>query len=104
MDFIADGYNAEIDRLRKIAYHSDEMLMDYQNELATVSKVSNVKLKYIINQWYFIEITNKDIQLFESNLASIVDTNNEKFNIVRRNTLKWAQRYNSEFWKKLKVK
>jgi DNA mismatch repair ATPase MutS len=50
MDFIADGYNAEIDRLRKIAYHSDEMLMDYQNELATVSKVSNVKLKYIINQ------------------------------------------------------
>ena len=104
MDFIADGYNAEIDRLRKIAYHSDEMLMDYQNELATVSKVSNVKLKYIINQWYFIEITNKDIQLFESNLASIVDTNNEKFNIVRRNTLKWAQRYNSEFLEKIESK
>lgn len=104
MDFIADGYNAEIDRLRKIAYHSDEMLMDYQNELATVSKVSNVKLKYIINQWYFIEITNKDIQLFESNLASIVDTNDEKFNIVRRNTLKWAQRYNSEFLEKIESK
>ncbi|HPC34871.1 MAG TPA: hypothetical protein PLP73_04325, partial [Candidatus Absconditabacterales bacterium] len=104
MDFIADGYNAEIDRLRKIAYHSDEMLMDYQNELATVSKVSNVKLKYIINQGYFIEITNKDIQLFESNLASIVDTNNEKFNIVRRNTLKGAQRYNSEFLEKIESK
>ncbi len=104
MDFIADGYSAEIDRLRKIAYHSDEMLMDYQNELAKASKVSNVKLKYIINQWYFIEITNKDIQLFESNLASIVNTNNEKFNIVRRNTLKWAQRYNSEFLEKIESK
>ncbi|MCK9467252.1 MAG: DNA mismatch repair protein MutS [Candidatus Absconditabacterales bacterium] len=104
IDFIADGYNKEIDRLRKIAYHSDEMLMDYQNELAKVSKVSNVKLKYIINQGYFIEITNKDIQLFESNLASMLSANNEKFNIVRRNTLKGSQRYNSEFLEQIENK
>ena len=104
IDFISDWFSTEIDRLRKIAYHSDEMLMDYQQELVTVSKVNNVKLKYVINQWYFIEITNKDIQLFESNLAAISSTNSEKFNIVRRNTLKWAQRYSSDFLEQIQNK
>jgi len=37
MDFIADGVDTEIDELRKIAYHSDEMIMDYQQELAKLS-------------------------------------------------------------------
>lgn len=36
IDFIRDGYQAKIDELRKIAYHSDEMLMQYQQELASV--------------------------------------------------------------------
>ncbi len=104
IDFISDWCSSEIDKLRKIAYHSDEMLMGYQQELVTVSKVSNVKLKYVINQWYFIEITNKDIQLFESNLAAISSSNNEKFNVVRRNTLKWAQRYSSDFLEQIQNK
>ncbi len=30
-----EGYNAEIDELRKIAYHSDEILMQYQQELVS---------------------------------------------------------------------
>ena len=34
MDFVRDGYQSEIDELRKIAYHSDELLMQYQQELA----------------------------------------------------------------------
>jgi DNA mismatch repair protein MutS len=50
IDFISDGFSLEIDKLRKIAYHSDEMLMDYQQELVNVSKVNNIKLKYVINQ------------------------------------------------------
>ena len=70
MDFIADWVDNEIDELRKIAYHSDEMILDYQQELAKLSWVVNVKLKYVTNQWYFIEITNKDIETFETNLAS----------------------------------
>ena len=110
INFISDGIDQEIDNLRKIAYNSDEMLMEYQQELVKKSNVTNVKLKYIINQWYFIEITNKDIELFESNLASVSgDWDGAKFDLVRRNTLKWAQRYTSKYldeiqWKILEAK
>jgi DNA mismatch repair ATPase MutS len=37
IDFIRDRYNSHIDDLRKIAYHSDEMLLTYQQELAKVT-------------------------------------------------------------------
>lgn len=50
MDFIRDGYHDKIDALRKIAYHSDELLLQYQKELSELSKVNNVKLKYVMNQ------------------------------------------------------
>jgi DNA mismatch repair protein MutS len=39
INFISDGINQEIDDLRKIAYNSDEMLMEYQQELVKVSNV-----------------------------------------------------------------
>jgi DNA mismatch repair protein MutS len=110
IDFISDWFDENIDNLRKIAYNSDEMLMDYQQELVQKSNVWNVKLKYVINQWYFIEITNKDIDLFESNLASLtLEWWDEKFDLIRRNTLKWSQRYTSKYldqiqWKILEAK
>ncbi|MEI6119329.1 MAG: hypothetical protein WCP92_09380 [bacterium] len=50
IDFIRDGYQSTIDELRKIAYHSDELLMQYQQELANVAGIPNVKVKYILNQ------------------------------------------------------
>lgn len=37
MDFIRDGYNQDIDELRKIAYHSDDLLLQYQQELANIA-------------------------------------------------------------------
>ena len=49
-DFISDGYHSEIDRLRKIAYHSDELLMEYQQFLVQHTGISNIKLKYVMNQ------------------------------------------------------
>jgi len=33
MGYIRDAYNGEIDELRSIAYHSDELLLQYQQEL-----------------------------------------------------------------------
>jgi len=107
IDFIRDGYHAQIDELRKIAYHSDELLMQYQQKLSQITGVSNVKLKYVMNQGYFIEITNKDIETFEKRLQES-DTK-EKFNVIRRNTLKGGQRYVSQYlesiqWKILSAK
>ncbi len=88
INFIKDGYNNHIDELRKTAFHSDKLLLDYQQKLITETWIQNIKIKFIRNQWYFIEITNKDIAQFESTLQD---------NIMRRNTLKWAQRYSSNY-------
>ena len=104
IDFISDWIDSDIDELRKIAYNSDELLMKYQQELVKLSWVANVKLKYVINQWYFIEITNKDVEVFETNLASISSEQKDKFDIIRRNTLKWAQRYTSKYLDKVQGK
>ena len=111
IDFIRDGYQSKIDELRKIAYHSDELLMQYQQELAQTAWITNVKVKYVLNQWYFLEVTNKDVEIFEKSLSKInyewSITNyewwNGKFNVVRRNTLKWGQRYSSPYLENLQV-
>lgn len=50
IDFIRDGYAEQVDELRKIAYHSDELLMQYQQELAQIAGIPNVKVKYVLNQ------------------------------------------------------
>ena len=50
MDYIRDGFDAEVDELRKVAYHSDELLLAYQQELIAHTGVNNVKIKYISNQ------------------------------------------------------
>ncbi len=100
IDFIRDGYQSKIDELRKIAYHSDELLMQYQQELAKVGWIPNVKVKYVLNQWYFLEVTNKDIEKFEAMMNKETD---EKFSLVRRNTLKWGQRYSSPYLENLEV-
>gem|GEM_PF-2424775 len=110
IDYIRDGYNEKIDDLRKIAYHSDELLLQYQQELAQTAGIPNVKVKYVLNQGYFLEVTNKDVETFENKLAEksekdlrnlknnsssnssdISDNSSdfsEKFNIIRKNTLK----------------
>jgi DNA mismatch repair ATPase MutS len=48
--FIADGWNEEVDELRKIAFHSDDLLLQYQQFLVQESGVQNVKLKFVMNQ------------------------------------------------------
>lgn len=50
MNFIRDGVDTEIDRLRKIAFHSDNLLLEYQQLLAEITGISNVKVKFILNQ------------------------------------------------------
>lgn len=36
-EYIADGFSPKVDELRKVAYHSDEILMEYQALLARES-------------------------------------------------------------------
>jgi len=91
-----------VDELRKIAFHSDDLLLQYQQFLVQQSWVQNVKLKFVMNQWYFIELTTKDSVQFEEKLW-IWNWNqeDERLNLYRRNTLKWNQRYSSTYLEKL---
>lgn len=104
INFVRDGYDPSIDDLRTIAFHSDELLLSYQQTLAQITGVHNVKLKFVMNQGYFIEITNKDIELFEQKLAKANGEDKEKLSLMRRNTLKWGQRYTSPYLDELQEK
>ncbi len=91
--YIKDSFDEKVDQLRKIAFHSDELLLDYQKELATRTGISSIRMKYVTNQWYFVEITKKDLKKLE--LA--IDKTDEKFDFTRRQTLKIAERYTTTY-------
>jgi DNA mismatch repair protein MutS len=101
-EFIADAFDPEVDRLRKIAYHSDELLLEYQQFLARATGIHNVKLKFVMNQGYFIEITQRDSKTFEAALIKEtaqqqITGEQDKLALIRRNTLKDNQRYSSPY-------
>lgn len=105
MRYIRDGYDTEVDKYRQIAYHSDDLLLKYQQDIIDYVWGIKVKVKYIKNQWYCLELTPKDVELFES--TSIAD--DKKFDFFRRQTLKTGQRYTTTYlqsleWKILEAK
>ena len=100
IDYINDGYSTEIDELRKIAYHSDSLLLEYQQELVQATWIANVKIKYVSNQWYILEVTPKDMDAFEA--ASV--KGDPKFELIRRQTLKTGQRYTTVYLDELQHK
>jgi len=100
--YIADWRDSQVDELRNTAFHSDDLLMQYQQFLVQKSWIQNVKLKFIMNQWYFIELTTKDSLQFEKELwIWMWEYEDERLNLYRRNTLKGNQRYSSIYLEKL---
>ena len=72
-DFIKDGFSPEIDELRKLVYHSDQLLIDYQQKLTQQLQIP-VKIKYVNNQWYLIEVSkqkSEDSRLWNQNKLAI---------------------------------
>ena len=92
-NFIKHWADEEVDRLRHIAFSSDELLLEYQQDLVQESGVANIKVKFVKNQWYSIEVTPKDIVQFET----IINPDQEKLDFVRTQSLKGGQRYVSTF-------
>lgn len=92
-DFVREGYNDDVDQLKKVAFHSDTLLLEYQQELVQRLGTSALKIRFVKNQWYYIEVTNKDIEKLEA----WSQDGDEKFDLQRRQTLKWAQRYSTTY-------
>lgn len=92
-DFIKIWFDKEVDRLRQVADHSDDLLLKYQQFLSSTSWVTNVKVVFVRNQWYSIQITPKDKELFET----IFDADKKNLDFIRTQSLKGGQRYTSSY-------
>ncbi len=99
-DYIKKGFSQEIDNLREIAYNQDKVLIDYQQELVEKFWL-NIRIKYVNNQWYLIEVSKKDAPTFEKLYANETD---EQFLFARKQTLKIWERYVSSYLKELEDK
>jgi DNA mismatch repair protein MutS len=77
---IADGFDAELDRLRVLTVNSQQWLAEYQAKLVAESTISNLKVSYNKVFGYYIEVT---------------DSHREKIPATwtRRQTVKNAERY-----------
>lgn len=91
--FIVSWFSTEVDSLRAVAFHSDDLLQEYLQDLQTTLRVNTLKIKRIKNQWYFLEVTSKDAQL----LINASDWSDEKHDFVRTQSLKNATRFTTTY-------
>jgi DNA mismatch repair protein MutS len=87
---IADGFDTELDRLRKLSQDSQAWLAEYQAKLSAASGIGTLKVAYNKVFGYYIEVT---------------DTHREKVPVewTRRQTVKNAERYVTEELKKFET-
>jgi DNA mismatch repair protein MutS len=79
-DVIAEGYDAELDELRRIATHTDEFLLELEKRERERSGIPGLKLGFNRVQGFFIEITRKDAERVPKDY-------------IRRQTVKSAERF-----------
>jgi len=77
---IAEGYDAELDELRRISTHTDEFLLELEKRERERSGIPGLKLGFNRVQGFFIEITRKDAERVPKDY-------------IRRQTVKSAERF-----------
>src|SRR5262245_57173978 len=82
-DVIAEGYDADLDELRKIATRTDEFLLELERRERERTGISGLKLGYNRVSGFFIEITRKDAERVPKDY-------------IRRQTVKSAERFITE--------
>jgi DNA mismatch repair ATPase MutS len=84
-------------------------LIDYQQEISQKFQIL-VKIKYVKNQGYLIEVSKKDVKKFEEQMKNFLNSqtfseqDSQKFSFLRKQTLKIAERYVSPYLKQLEEK
>ena len=82
-DVIAEGYDPDLDELRKIATHTDEFLLELERRERERTGIAGLKLGYNRVSGFFIEITRKDAERVPKDY-------------LRRQTVKSAERFITE--------
>jgi len=80
---IAEGYDPELDELRRIATHTDEFLLELERRERERTGIAGLKLGYNRVSGFFIEITRKDAERVPKDY-------------IRRQTVKSAERFITE--------
>jgi DNA mismatch repair protein MutS len=79
-DVMAQGYDAELDELRRIASHTDEFLLDLERRERERSGIPSLKLSYNRVSGFFIEVSRSQ-------------ADNVPKEYIRRQTVKNAERF-----------
>jgi DNA mismatch repair protein MutS len=79
-DVIAEGYDPELDELRRIAAHTDEFLLDLEKRERERTGLAALKLGYNRVQGFFIEVSRRDAERVPKDY-------------IRRQTVKSAERF-----------
>ena len=79
-DVIAEGYDEQLDELRRIATHTDEFLLELERRERERTGLSTLKLGYNRVQGFYIEIPRRDAERAPKDY-------------VRRQTVKSAERF-----------
>jgi len=77
---IAVGYDAELDELRRLSEHSDQVLLEMEQRERERSGISNLKIRYNRVHGYYIEVSRSQADQVPANYQ-------------RRQTLKGVERY-----------
>ena len=80
---VADGYDAELDELRRLSTHADQYLVELEEREKAVSGISTLKVGYNRVHGYYIEITK-------------AQSDKAPAHYTRRQTTKNAERYITE--------
>jgi DNA mismatch repair protein MutS len=79
-DVIAEGYDQELDELRRVATHTDEFLLELEKRERERTGLSSLKLGYNRVQGFFIEVARRDAEAVPKDY-------------IRRQTVKSAERF-----------
>jgi DNA mismatch repair protein MutS len=77
---VADGYDSDLDELRRISTHTDEFLLELERRERERTGIAGLKLGFNRVQGFFIEITRKDAERVPKDY-------------IRRQTVKSAERF-----------
>ena len=77
---IADGYDTNLDELRRISTHTDEFLLELERRERERTGIAGLKLGFNRVQGFFIEVTRKDAERVPKDY-------------IRRQTVKSAERF-----------
>lgn len=79
-DVIAEGYDADLDELRRIATHTDEFLLELEARERERTGIASLKLSFNRVQGFFIEVSRRDAERVPKDY-------------LRRQTVKSAERF-----------